>query len=278
MSGSKANGKGRTGASVVSIPITAPLLVISEQASDMPAHRHRMVQVLMNTNSRQGCEKSFLYAYGNREKLKPLAKSMTLGALNTDLDWIEKHMDENAKAVPVGLEDRPKHSCKTLLTGLDFLIKTLHALELPVATKVEEIKAIMSKDLARVADELIKTKKYTEIDSVMHDMAMMAGMSEGTAHTAGNWLIAGRHYVRKGNKLIIDAPIIHTLYKRYKAGLHETVVIESTQQFLQLLKHESYFEADNYLAPQIVKGRGMTLLNVDKLRDKGIIVDMFLES
>lgn len=271
-----ANGRGRVaGAELVELPISSPLVVMSEQAPQMPALQHRMVQVMLTTDGRRGCEGDFNKASQMKEQLAQMSAAMVYGALMTSGDWVEERMEALSESVPDALIDRPRYSYIVTLLGLEFFELVAAKLSLPVAERVVDLKTALIDLLKAQAGELTKTKHRTEVDAVFESLGIMAELSrEG----ADNWLIEGKHYAVRGRAMYLDLPMVHALYSSFRRHSREAVVIDNPSQLGQLLQQESYFLSAAKLVPEFIRGRTVYEVDLDKMAEKGHIVSMFTGS
>ena len=267
LSASKSNGRGKTGAQVVNIPISGPLVICSEQTPDMPALRQRMVQVFLTKAGRAGKTKSFETAAYHREDLTNFAKALTISALQTSKEQVTKWMDENDKLIPAQLdEDRPRYSYRVLMTGLDFMAEVCEEMELKVPVK--EVKESLVEFMIDSAVEISRTKSKSEVDTIMESIAVMASL---TSDGSEQWVIAGIHYFSNGDDLYIDLPIVHAIYRKFARTSRDKVVIETMSEFHKLICQETYFISDKATLPE-APNKVMIKLSLQKLIDKGIYV------
>ncbi|MCK4518295.1 hypothetical protein KAT92_05965, partial [Candidatus Babeliales bacterium] len=213
ISGSKANGSGRTGAHVNSIPISSPLVIMSEQAPEMPALQQRSVQVMIKKGDREGCTGDFIYADRHRDELRSMAKAMIIAALSTDIEWVEDSMDAADKLIPSDITDRARHTYQALMVGLDFLRHVCVDLQLEVTDKVDELKSALVKHLDGEGAAILLAKQRTEVDSVMEEIGIMIAVTKSDSEL---WLVEGKHYITdRDRNLYLDLPIVHAGYKKY---------------------------------------------------------------
>ena len=270
---SSANGKGRSGASVDEMQMSGPLVVMSEQAPDMPALQQRSIQIMLKEADREGKDVAFEYANDNRDQLLKLAKALTISALTTDVEWIQESMAEFKKVVPHNIIDRPKYSYQLVLTGLKFLKKVCDDLQLGVSDQIDDLTSALVEHLENEGDEISRSKHRTEVDAVMEHIGTMIAMTK-----SGNdeWLVEGKHYAVDSEKqLYLDLPIVHAFYMRYVRVNRGNVIIESISQFGKLMQQEKYFVSAKALVPEMQLNRPLYQLNLDKMYDKGLDISLF---
>lgn len=264
-------GTSRTNAEVVQIPVSAPLVIMSEQAPTMPALQQRSVQVMLTRHGRLGCEDAFFEASAAREQLARMAKAMVTQALRTPLEWIEDRLNAYQQVVPKEMEDRPQYSYQLLLVGLDFFGHCCRELGLAVDEDVRGLKRALIDMLSEDGQEIARNKARSEVDVMLEDIGTMISLS---ADGHENWLREGRHYAVADQWLLLDIPIVHALYKRYKIQSREGAVIDSSGQFATLLKQEQYYEGQ--VVSQVMGvSRPVAKLNLEKMEEKGILTSIF---
>lgn len=272
ISKSSANGRGRTGAEMVELAITSPLVIMSEQAPQMAALQQRSIQVMLSTEGKKGRVADFNRASELRQSLAQMAKAMVLQALTTPIEWVEVQMNEVSPHVPTTFMERPRYSYQVLLVGLRFLEAVCKDLQLPVVDRINELSASLVDTLEQRSEEIAKAKNRTEVDAVIEDLGVMATMTAGGGH---EWMVSGRHFLIKENSLYLDTPVVHAMYRMYKKTMRDIAVIDNLGQFAKLLAQEPYFVTDKALLPSMVSSRPVTQLNLDAMIAKGIEVSMF---
>jgi hypothetical protein len=272
LSGSSANGRGKTGAELAEISICAPLVIISEQAPQMTALQQRGIQVMLSSGSRKGKTASFLKASAMRAELGKLAKALMVSALTTDLQWVEDTLDSYASYIPDGFLERPSYSYQVALTGLAFLGKVCRDLKLDVDDRLQELQDALSMSLDGSAVSISQAKNRTEVDAVLEDIGVMATVGNSGGQ---QWIVPGKHYAFKDGLLVLDVPVVHAMYKMFKRASKDNVVIDSVAQFSTLLQQEPYFVTDKMPMLDMVQARPVTALDMEKMTEKGIDVSMF---
>lgn len=262
---------GVVNAEVAEIPISGPLVVMSEQRPEMPALLQRSVDVMLTRETRKGCDEYFLDASEKRRDLARLGKAMVAEALCCSEEWVEDRMRENLEFVPREMDDRPKYSFQVLLTGLDFLNLTCKSIGIDVREDVGTLKTHLIDVLEENGHLMASLNARSEVDSILDDIGTMISLSDD-----GNkiGITRSKHYETVDDKLLLDIPMIHAMYKRFKGSLKETVVISSTSQFAILLKQEPYYAGEMFIE-EMSTSRSMVKLNLPKMEDKGILISMF---
>lgn len=270
---SRSRANGRTGAEVAEIPISGPLVIMSEQAPDTPAVQQRTVQILMTRDGRKGCEGHFERASELREELRCIAKAMTMISIETPISWIEERMEAYKDWVPREIDERPRYSYKVLLVGLDYLEKSVRSMGVEDGGYIEELRQELKDYLERESSDIQKVKHWTEVDSVLEDIGTMVALSsDGT----DRWIQYGRHiYLDTANRrLYLDLPVVHATYLRYKGG-RDDIPLYRLNQLSTLLKQEIYFVSDKCMVERMNASRPMWELDLDRMEEKGHTVTMF---
>lgn len=259
------NSNSRTGGTVNKIPITSPLLVVSEQELEMPALQERSIRVKLSKGRRKGKQKNLRAANKGRKHLRTIGKALMATTLQTNSDQVDDWFQSTEEFLSEDLEDRPRYSLQVAMVGLKFLESVLTELELPKSIgMVGDLVTEMESYFEKISEHVDEINAQSEIDSVLGEMNIMAGLSKGSNPTER--LMAGEQYIvvknDEGNRLIVDPLMCHALYKKFaKQGSHTGAVIENTKSFLHLITEEPYFieskiiSAMNAERPMIVLDR-----------------------
>lgn len=269
---SSTSGAGRTGAETVHIPILSPLLVISEQAVQIPALQQRMLQIALSHKDRHGLDKHFFYAKEHGEKLLDLAMALMVKSLTIHKDWLTDRMIHWDGQISTKLIERPRYSFQVALTGLDFLELVATELALKSAARIDILRKAVLLGVEQRAQIMTADRHRTEIDMVIAAFGTMASL---TQQGGSRWLESGTHYLKTTEHLLIDIPVAHALYKLYMRHLGETPVIETIEQMQELLRQEYYFDTDNFVCAPLRLTRPVTQLNLARMQEKNINISMF---
>ena len=270
--GSNANGAGLTGASVTSVPILSPLMVISEQAVQMPALQQRMVQVPLSHSSRTGKTEVFNRAYNNRYHLLDAALAMMVKSLGVTVSWIEEKIQYWDSLLPRELIERPRYAYIVVLSGLDFLENVLNELQLPVASHVDALRQGVLGSIAEKAESLAVDKHRTEVDVVLEHLGVMCSLVKSNGE---KYLKPKKNYWKDDFYLYIDTVTCLPLYRLYAKAMGDKAVIEARDQMNALLEQEPYFVSNDVMIPELPLGRRVTKLDLTQLEEKGIMTSMF---
>lgn len=272
------HGAGRTGAHTVEIPLSGPVVYMSEQMPEMPALADRSISVAMSREGRNfpHMTKNLNYLHENRQHLRPLAKFLNMKALTTDAEDVRKIMEQFEERVPTSIGDRPHYSYKVVLTGLRFLKSALIEKGIDLQNRLDELEDAIIRHISDNEADVVMQKRRSEVDHVLGKMAVMAALTEAGGQ---EWLVAGKHYVLTKDVLFLDSAVAHAVYLRYMNTVERTSpAIESVVQFKTLLAQEVY--CDNVAASiaDFANGRKIVQLNVDKMTQKGIDTTLFVRS
>lgn len=267
----------RTGAKSIEIPVTSPLVVISEQEIDMPALQERSIRVNLSKDKRNGKREQLRLANRGRKKLREVGKALMAKSLQVTTKEIESLMYELEDLLPEEIEDRPRYSHQVAILGLIFLRQVIEdTLHLPQSSKkLHELINTLKDYFDHLAEDSSNVNARSEVDAVMEQMNIMAGIP----HTASeDWLQKGQHYIFKpsDNQLILDVMTAHALYRMFSKQVSSSpAVIENVSNFSHLLTQEPYFvKMDN--CPGMGKGkREMHYLDVIKMKEKGLDTSNF---
>lgn len=273
---SKASGANRVGAHIAEFPLTAPVVVISEQSLTMPALVQRVVQVHLAEAylDKNDARKNYKKVAENISALDSFAKACYMMALRTPISQVREWVDFYEDKIPLAMGDRPHYSYRIMLMGLDFLRTVLKAYEIDLIDRVDELTNELIGMVNDDIDSLAAGKQRSEIDIVIDTMAQMAALTEGDMPP---WLIHGQHYKRDEDYLVIDALVAHAQYLSFMSRIRGApAVIDNFREFRTLLAHEPYCDSINWKEEGFARERPVVRLAVAKLRKKGIEVDAFL--
>lgn len=270
--------RGRTGASTVSYPITSPLVVCSEQQPMAPALQQRMVMVHMKNEGKEGCEETFEFLSRNHKSLMMLGKIMMLYALKTPRSHVRHLFESYETSMPKELDSRPKIALQLTLSGLDLFNEALVEFGINISTKVHALRDEFKYHLSAIASELSMEKSRTEVDLVVDSLSEMAALQESSA---GTWLTSDQDYLRVGNHLYLDLLVCHPLYIRFCRSQGNKAVIEHRTQFIKGISQEKYCINPKSICseyPAFAGGRPCVLIDLSRLKLKGIEVEVFQET
>lgn len=260
----------RLNAETVAIPVSAPIIVISEQEIEMPAIQERSVAVHMSKTKRANRREFFKAASKGRMELRSIGKALMATALSTTLDQLEELMDRADDLLPENMDDRPRFSQQVVLVGLWKFKALLQELHLFRALKVlDEIIAVTE---GRMTGNEGEGYTQSEIDLVMNKLAIIIAISKSSEESGvgPTHLREGNHYVVTDEFLVIDPVLGYAAYTSYcTREERSTPVISTASQFLKLVKEEPYYvKLEPYMG--MGGGRDMIWLSLRTLSDKGV--------
>lgn len=270
---SSVDGSGR-GATVQETPISAPLLVVSEQAPLMPALQQRMVQVQLSPNSIKGREEDFFKASADKDRLRQVARALVFSALRTEEEWVEEEMSRADTLLPDILTDRPRFSYQVIVVGLRFFEKVCLDLGMSLSVELAELEQALLNNVTEQGAEISATKTRTEVDFVLDHIGMMCQL---TLNNDVKWLKNNIHYKIVGNKIYYDISVAYTNYTLYCTSRREKAVIDDRRQFIQLVSHEPYFVSSRSIdgAKALGIDRDVLELNLDRMAAKGLDTSLY---
>jgi hypothetical protein len=271
--GNTGGNMGRTNAEAIAIPLSSPLIVISEQEIEVPAIQERSIRVHLTKIKRAHCRDHFRLATAGRNHLRRLGKAVMAMALTTAPEEIEALMEKASELLPPEMDDRPRFSLQVVLVGLWKLKDVCEELHLfkSLDTLAPVIKVLIDQ-CVNSGDGYVQS----EIDLVVQKMSVIVAVSrsaeeagQGTVHLA-----EGLHYTVTSEYLILDPVLSHASYTRY-CNVDErcTPVINSGVQFVKLINEEPYFVKYEPYAG-MGGGRPMLFLSLKMLQEKNIDISL----
>lgn len=261
---SNSNVSGRTGARVVEIEISSPIVLMSEQAPAKPALQQRAISVYLTRTNRDGCTEPFKRAKKHSDRLIPLAKALMQKALTKSPAEVRNKVDSYVDRLSLKIDDRPKFSYSVIQYGLEFLQEVCEELELTSAGKVQELRDGLALALSDQSTALYSDSTSSEIDLVMAEVMTMIDLTTSGIEKS---IVDGVHYAVMGDSLRL-APTFHAAYSRHYRKTGRTPVIDRLDQFDVLVQQEPYFVASNVM--DVLLQVECTQLSIKKMRDKGI--------
>lgn len=272
-------GAGKVNATTVEMPVTAPLIYVSEQPVESPPLRQRTVSIGMDGVGRNLGTKYFKELEPMQEQLEPLAKMLTTHAVKTSVEDVQKRLDAVNLNAFKSLDHRPRRGIQVVLMGLQFLEDTLiqYKASKPTLLALSSLREQVKWGTEDWVKEVSYTSSKSEVTRVLEDFVLMAHLENSNTQVEG--LKIGEHYVIDGNRLFINLPVCHALYKRFKRGESSQVVISNPDQMVKLLRSEIYFVsmAVRPSLPGISTRKKMVELDLAKMTDVGIAVELLEE-
>jgi hypothetical protein len=264
---------GRTNAEAIAIPLSSPLIVISEQEIEVPAIQERSIRVHLTKKKRGQCREPFYYASKHREDLRRLGKAIMAKALITTPEAIDALMEKASTLLPTDMDDRPRYSQQVELVGLWLLQEVCEELHLLKALKTLDavIKAVITRCSGQ-GEGIVQS----EIDLVVQKMAVIVAISRSAEESGAGqpYLSEGLHYSVTPEYLVLDPVLAHATYTRFcNVDERSPPVISSGTQFVKLIREEPYFVK---LAPHAGMGGGrpMLFLSLQELQSKDIDISL----
>jgi hypothetical protein len=264
--------QGQIGADVASLKTTSPLIYCSEQIPEVPALQERTVSVCMAVRGKAGRDKHYKVATEGQDLILKAAKFLTLRALRTPTSWTKEKIEEYLEKIPYGLPDRPKFAYACLYVGLEFLKNQLvdHLGLEELREKFEELKAALDSELDQHKEEIIMTKSRTEMDIFITTLGEMAQAYYSGGHWRDNGLQQNVHYATIDGRLHIDIHMVIFLYKRWMRDLSEPPIYIKAEQVYRDLENEDYFISYQGQHPDGRTPRSVCMLDMEKLKAKGV--------
>lgn len=273
---SKMHGTGPIDAYTLDIPITAPMVIISEQSIQIPALVQRCIQIQMNEDMRRGpgMEASFIGLKRHYTYLDHFAKTAYLEALSLSADTVDNWIKQWIDKVPMSIGDRPHYSFCVALAGLSFLLMLDEKYNLQIKEDVDGLIEEVIEQTNMGKAELAQRKSFSEVDRLMNEFAVMAEISS-KQEGSYKWLAKGQYYIREGEYMYLDAMAAHANYMRYAQQHGQLPIIQTYTQFKELVRHVGYCETIAAVKEGFARNRPVLKLNISKMAARGIEVGSF---
>lgn len=256
------------------LPMSAPVLYISEQRQTKPALQERSLSVLLTKMGRAapGCREAFQTAQKTSQSLLRLARSLITDALEEDPSKYTKQYIEDtySSCVPAALDDRPRYAYEVVFLGLDFLANALN--KRGMSRGVETVESMKNSLLNYLSDNSVsisRDKGRDEVDTFLMQLNTLA--ADPTSHQG---LKCGLHYQRIGDSLHLDLNQCYIKYRMFCSMVGSNSPFVSSQPLIELLEGEPYF-----VRKQINEDNNATMhvISVKACEEKGVELRSFRE-
>jgi len=264
--------RGRTGAKTVSIPISSPIVMLSEQSQTMPAIQQRSLEVFLSEKGKKGKRPQFRELVGKEHMLMSVGKAMMFKALGTSVEYVCGIVERYMPLIDQDMDDRTIFSYATALAGLELFSEITQELGFDYAHKCKSLQKVLLTHInISKRDEILQSKLRSEVDIVVDTMSIMAQLTSTGSYT---FLTEGVHYsIREGVDLLIDYKAAFPMYLQYCRRQNEKIIIKSLGQFLTLIREEPYYEDEE--PPSVRSPRPLLVLNTINMHKKGIDPTLF---
>lgn len=257
--------KGRTGASVIEIPLSGPTVFMNEQQIDIPALLQRSVSVMLSRHVMvKGLDKTTM---AKRYDLRRFARAMISEALGMSEDHVFRMYEECEELVPNGLDHRPRHAYLCVLVGLKFLITVCRRLRMPAAQAVAEgLLETQINQCAEMSGLTASTNHRSEVDIFMEKVFNMII----TSATTGPELVKpGLHYLLTDDFMYLEVNTVHAAYLKYCRSEGGMPIFSNSRQVASLLEHAPYFEQSKASHDEMWGGKPVLIqLSIDRMQEK----------
>jgi len=279
-------GGGKAGAfnaSVGTLKLTAPVVVLAEEPIDKPALQHRSITLGLTPAGLQSGKKCFTQLNPRADDLVDIGRVLIREALGTSLREVSETLDSVTLPEAVEVSDIPerlKFGYKVLLVAYEWALKKLEESGL---SDENLIRLRELRDFFRdsITENILRTaldSGFTEVDKILKDLAIMAHHSSNSSGSTPAYSITkGVHYALVNNILYLDVITLYPLLQVFKRNSPTPLAIFNDTSFLKSSRSMDYFMSDDettkYLA---VHGRPVLTLDAGTMKTKGIPVEMFI--
>lgn len=261
------NMRGRLGASTIELPISSPLVFMSEQSLPEPAQQQRSISVYLTRRHREGRSKAFWEAEKKSDLLLEVARAMVFQALTTSPAEVNAELHGILTKLDTRMDDRRRFSEGVVILGLRFLEKVCIANDLVQSqAKIAKLAADLQQASVSVDDTLHLHSQVSEIDLVLRSLMSMIDLTESKIEKC---IVEGTHYSVMGDQFTL-APSFHPAYVRFVNRSGKAPVIDRYDQFETLVQQEPYFVAQ-CISNLALKGNCIEL-SISGMAKKGIDV------
>ncbi len=263
------NMRGRLGASTIELPITSPLVFMSEQSLPEPAQQQRAVSVYLTRRHREGKSEFFWKAEKMSDRLLDVAKALVMQALTTSPAQVQVELQGILRQLDHRMDDRRRFSESVVILGLRFLGRVCEEQGLAQSgTKVNALADDLQQSYVSVDGTMHLHSQVSEIDLVLRTIMSMIDLTEAKIEKC---IVEGTHYSVMGDAFKLS-PSFHPAYVRFLSRSNKSPVIDRYDQFETLVEQEPYCVAQS-LQDATLKGSCIEL-SINGMREKGIDVSV----
>jgi hypothetical protein len=262
------------GAIADSFHLTAPLMLLSEHATDLAALNDRTYKVMMSEKCLASHRASMLKASREKKYLLQIAKALTTKSLETREEWIEDRMDSWYKDIPIEYSERQALTRVVIGTGLDYLEHVVvDSLGMNLKEKILELKSAFLGNILDVSSQENQIGHSTEVDYLL---AKLGELNTLTKSSSTSVPLSAANFKVDNDVLSLDLPTIFTLLRVHVRSTGERFPLPDAGQFQMLIRNEVYFISDWEMDMSMMSSRPVTKLRLSGMQGKGIDISMFV--
>lgn len=262
------------GAIADSFHLTAPLMILSEHATDLAALNDRMYKVMMSEKNLASHRSAMLKASRSKKYLLQISKALTMKALEVREEWVEDAMESWYRHIPDDYSERQALTRAVIGAGLDYLeLVAVKELGMDLTHKILPLKEALLASIKDVTSAENQIGHSTEIDYLMVKLGELVTLTKAGSTPVP---VGGANFKVDGNTLLLDSPTIFTLLRVHLKQTGERFPLPDAGQFQLLLRTETYFISDWEYDPGMISSRTITKLDLEKMRGKGIDTTLFV--
>lgn len=281
------------GAMSTMIPLTAPVVVLGEQAIKMPALRERSIIIKLRKAGRN--PEAFKVASAGRPYLMQLGQALMMRTLQLQTKDVARMFEEASGSVIDGLwDDRPTYGLRVVHLGLAWLTETCREARLEESVRQLELLRSQLTQVTRPAiavqaqeeDNLSKIlgqgsyRERTEVDVFLQHLYSMIVDSASVLQEAVKsnkppqrriWVSPRNEFMISGDTLYLWSRTCHTRFVEYCRSSGIRTPMAEYSDFRLLVEDERYFEGWKKL-PDFAFGEEALALSLPALEATGFQV------
>lgn len=264
--------RGKTGAIVSEMPMTAPIMYMSEHIPDVPALQDRTISVMMSEKSLRARKQHERYVGRHFADMYPVARAMAMSALTFHEDALLEQIESYEDKISDELSDRQRYAAAVVLVGLDYFKKIVCGdLKISVGDLIDEMHFTYLSSIRKGEDLhesflLVGGGNATEIDGYLRSLSEMTILSQSDHTIVGP---SPQMVRRDGEFLKIDIPAVFAALQFYILKQGGRRPLSEASQFHALLMNEPYYMGAE-LDTEMTQDRPVAILSLEKMARKGI--------
>lgn len=272
------------------IPLSAPVVIQSEQQIEMPSLLERTLVLMMRKSRRN--KQAFSAAHEGRTYLRRLGQQMMEEALNLSTKTVQKMMaDVHDLVADDHWDDRPAYSLRVVHMGLAWLAQLCRKHRLNDA--LIEVNALIEAMINVTADSrqkqnggLLTKRSTSEVSQMIGSINDLAADAGSTLHDMVQrnsrmpnrklWLLPSTDWRVAADELYLKGKSCHQRHIEFLRSIGQRSRLNSWQDFENLVEHEPYFVAWRHVE-EFSFGEPALVLSLSGLRAAGVEVESLKE-
>lgn len=263
---------------------TSPVIYMSREATENEELRQRSLIIRVSESDHKlenfeanwkTVERSSVLRSPDGTPLARLCKLMVRTALGIDSSTILQWHQDAQHELPLEEHSRRVQNLFVVRLGLRFLRAVFQGFPGEIMDRLAELdRIVISSFRAEESSQEAKRRRWTTSESLMNHMISMAAI--GKDDRVPGRLVAGTHYIRRGNLLYMRPVSCHSAYAMYARATGAIMEATSAASMAELFLTAPYCLGQVPL-PEAPTARGWYAFDISQMEAKGLFSDFFEE-